>query len=120
MLFLANVAPELFDEHNIGIVESFPVVTVVVEANSEAEASEAAASWFGDNSKTLMTGEDDYIHNKYGVTRAEPIGDAGHFVYLESKHIRYTCVRAIKATQEEVDFFFSVTCGLKNGVIKKK
>lgn len=119
MLFFVNITPELFDEFDIDLVEAFPTVTVVVEADNEKEASKAAASWHGDNSKVMMTGEDDYRQN-YGITTAKPSGDAGHFIYIKDKHIRYTCVKVMKTNQEEVDFFFSVTSGLTNGMIKGK
>ncbi len=86
------------------------VTYVSVVAGTEAKASYAAAACFGDGVTAILHMDE--------CTEQTPVsydGYTGHSVWLREKNIRYTSVRALAVTQDELDHFHSITTNLANG-----
>lgn len=82
---------------------------VSVAAASEVKASQAAVAFFGDG-VTPVT----HLGDSADQTLVEYEGSTGHTVWLRERAVRYTSVRLLKTSQEEMETFHCITTGLSN------
>lgn len=112
--FIVTVVAQLlseFGEVSTTVAEQY----VPVKAQTPEMASIAAVRWFGDNSTVYNANKNPFqqpISSTHDVSE-----ECGHAIMYPTKNLRYVSVRALLISQDEIDAFFSMTCGLLNGRI---
>lgn len=97
--------------NDIGDASPVCLTYVTVKASSLLKASYAATAYFGDGvTPVCVIGDDDGQQSAVNCHEG-----AGHTIWLKERNLRYTSVRTIAVSEDEMQNFQCVTTGLTDG-----
>lgn len=97
--------------NNIGDATSVCLTYVTVKASSMLKASYAATAYFGDGVTPVSV-----ISDNDGQQSAVDYHEgAGHTIWLKEQNLRYSSIRTLAVSKDEMQIFQCVTTGLTDG-----
>lgn len=113
-LFIVTVVSQLLNHYG-DVVHTVAEQCIPVEASSHEKASEAAVKWLREG-QTVPVYHADEAANEQPISSTHAVHpECGHAVMWQDKKLRYVSIRSMAVTRDDLDHFYSITCGLKSG-----